>query len=261
MREKRERVDVGSVNRRERRRAPHARVDALTPERAHKRQRAVDAAPPQHVAVQEFLRVMGHQPALAFTVADLLPPVGRHRGAVVVPNERGRGEPDPPAPRLQSPAHVHIVTGAQVERVEATHGEQRVASEGHVAPRDVLSDAIVEQHVRRSPGRARDALGHGRIVVGDHVRATRPDDVRGQEGLNEVGEPVAVDTRVRVGVGDNLAGGRRQPHIAGGAQPGVRYLDDPDTRMLARDVAGGVRRAVVDENHLVVGVRQPIERG
>ena len=43
-----------------------------------------------------------HQPLLAFAVADLLPPVGLHRRAMVVPDERGRREADPPAARLQA---------------------------------------------------------------------------------------------------------------------------------------------------------------
>ena len=56
VRQERERVDVGAVDRRERRRAPDAGVDARAPERAHERQRAVDAAAPQHAAVEELLR-------------------------------------------------------------------------------------------------------------------------------------------------------------------------------------------------------------
>ena len=123
------------VDRRERRRAPHAGVDAIATERADERQRAVDAAAPQHPAVEEFLRMVRHQPRFAFAVADLLAPVRLHRRAVVMPDQRRRREADLPAARLQPPAHVDVVAGAEVDRVEAADREQRVAAERHVAAR------------------------------------------------------------------------------------------------------------------------------
>jgi hypothetical protein len=182
-----ERVDVGPVHRREGRRAPDSCVDPLAPQRSHERQRAVDAPVPQHAAVEELLRMMRHQPALALAVADLLTPVGLDRRAMVVPDERRRGKPDFPAARLQPPAHVHIVAGAQVDRIEAANREERVAAERHVAAGDVLGDAIVEQDVRRPARRPRNALRHRRVVRRHHVRAARSDDLRRQERLDEVG--------------------------------------------------------------------------
>ena len=84
--------------RRKRRRAPDAGVDAPARQRPHERQRAVDAAAPEHLAADELLRMMRVEPGLAFAVADLLPPVGLHRGAVVMPDERRRREADRAAP-------------------------------------------------------------------------------------------------------------------------------------------------------------------
>ena len=75
VRQERERVDVRAVDRRERRRAPDAGVDARAPQRTDEGQRTVDASAPQHVAVEELLRVMRHQPGFALAVADLLRPV------------------------------------------------------------------------------------------------------------------------------------------------------------------------------------------
>ena len=214
-------MDVGAVDRRERRRAPDARVDACAPERTHERQRAVDAAAPQHAPVEKLFGMVGHQPAFALAVADLLTPVRLHRRAMVMPDERRRREADLPAARLQPPAHVHIVAGAQVDRIEAADREERLAAERHVAAGHVLGDAIVEQHVRRSAGRARDALRHRRIVGRHDVRSAGADDVRGEERLDEERQPVAIDARVGVRVRDDLAGRLGEADVARGAQAAV----------------------------------------
>ena len=155
-----------------------------------------------------------------------------------MPDERRRGEADLPAARLQPPAHVHIVAGAQVDRIEAADRQQRVAAERHVAAGHVLGDAIVEQHVRRAAGRARDALRHRRIVGGHDVRSAGADDVRGEERLDEERQPVAIDARVGVGVGDDLAGGlRRGRRCARRSGRRSAMSIDADARMRRRDLA------------------------
>ena len=105
--------------------------------------------------------MMREQPTFAFAVADLLTPVRADAGAVVMPHECRRREPDLPAACLRSPAHIHIVAGAKIDRIEAADGEQRLATECHVAARHVFGDAVVEQHVRRPARCARDALRDG----------------------------------------------------------------------------------------------------
>src|SRR4029078_13486075 len=102
--------------------------------------------------------MMGHQPGLTLAVADLLAPIRLHGSAMVMPHERGRSEPDFPPTRLQTPADVDVVAGAEVNRIEAADREQRVALEGHIAARHVLRDAVVEQHVGRSARWARGEL-------------------------------------------------------------------------------------------------------
>ena len=183
------------------------------------------------------------------------------RRAVVVPDEGRRRKADLPSARLQPPAHVHVVAGAQVDRVEAADGQQRVAPEGHVAPGHVFRDAIVEQHVRGAARCTRHALCNRRVVCGHDVRPARSDDIRREERLDEKREPVRVHARVRVRVGDDLAGRLGQPDVARGAQARVRDLDDLDARVPAPDVAGGIAGTVVDQDDFVVRIRQPIERG
>ena len=83
------------------------------------------------------------QPRFRFAVTDLLAPERRDAGAMVMPHQCAGRKPDPHSARLQPPADVDIVAGAQVDRVEAADREQRVAPESHVAARDVLRDAVV----------------------------------------------------------------------------------------------------------------------
>src|SRR3990172_928877 len=99
-----------------------------------------------------------HQPRFAFAIAHLLAPIRLDRRAMVMPDEGGRSEPDLPAAGLQPPADIHIVAGAEVNRIESADREERLASERHVAAGYVLGDAVVEQHVCRTARGARDGL-------------------------------------------------------------------------------------------------------
>ena len=187
------------------------------------------------------------EPRLAFAVADLLPPVRLDRRTMVMPDERRRREADPLALGLQSPAHVHVVAGTEIDRVETADREQRVATERHVAAGNVLGDAIVEQHMRRPARRTRHALGNPGIVGRNHVRTARADHIRGEERLHQVGQPVGLDANVSVGVGDDLAGRFGQADIARGAQAAVRDGDDADQAGLPR--SGGLLPRSVRRSH------------
>jgi hypothetical protein len=212
------------------------------------------------VAVEELLGVVGHQPRLAFAVADLLAPIGFDRCPVMMPDQRGRGEADLPTACLQPPAHVHIVAGTEVDRVEAADREQRVALERHVAAGHVLGDPIVQQHVSGTAGGAGDALRDRGIVAGHDVRSARPDHVGDEKRLDQEGQPVRIDARVGIGVGDDLPGRFRQPDIARRTQPLIRRVDHPHPRMPPGDFAGAIFRSIVDQDDLVVGIREPLER-
>ena len=134
-------MDVGPVHGGERGRPPDTGVDLRTVQRADERQRTVDASAPQHVPVEEFLRMMGHQPRFAFAVANLLPPVALDRRAMVMPDERRPRKSDFPAPCLHAPAHVDVVAGAQINRIEPAYGEERFARG--------LAAAIVRERAHR----------------------------------------------------------------------------------------------------------------
>ncbi len=200
-----------------------------------------------------------HQPAFALAVADLLAPVRLYRCTVVMPDERGGRKADSPAASLQSPAHVDIVAGAEIDRIEAADRDERLAPERHVAARDVLGDPIVQQDVRRAAGSAGDALRHGRVVRGHHVGAARSDDIRREERLHEEGQPVAVRAGVGVRVGDDFTRGLGEADVPRRAQAAVRDVHDANAGVLAGDLARRVPGTVVDDDDFVVGIGLALE--
>ncbi len=72
-------------------------------------------------------------------------------------------------------------------------------------------------------------------------------------------QPVRIREAVVVGVGQDLAGGEFSPAVAGGAQAGVRLADATHPRKPGGDAGDVVAGAVVDHQHLVVGVVQPLQ--
>ena len=81
---------------------------------------------------------------------------------------------------------------------------------------------IVQQHVRRRSRRARHALRDPRIVGGHDIRSANRDDIVIGEPLHEERQPLGIDAHVRVGVGDDVAGGFAEADVAGGGEAGVR---------------------------------------
>ena len=242
-------------------RAPHAGVDLRPRQRPQERQRAVDVPSPPDLAAHELVGMMGHQPRLPFAVPHLLPPVLPDARSIVMPYERGRGKTDLPAQSLQAPAHIDVVAGAQINRVEAADGEQRLPAERHVAAGHVLGNPVVQQDVCRPAGRAGDALGHPRVVGRYDARPPGPHHIRGQERLHQVRQPVGIGADIRIRVRHDLPGCGLQADIPGRAQPTVRHVNAPDAGMAGADGACVIGGAIVHQNDLDVGVRQALERG
>src|SRR6185503_10315608 len=93
---------------------------------------AVDASRPDGMAGYVVLFgpfALEHRLGLA--VAALLFPVGAHRVASVMPNERGRAEPKAPALLLQSPADIHVIPGDVKLRIETADRLQRNFAKRH----------------------------------------------------------------------------------------------------------------------------------
>src|SRR4029079_11709274 len=107
---------------------------------------------------------------------------------------------------------------------------------------------------------ARDALRDRRIVGRYNVRAARSNDAGCKKRLNKVRQPVGINSRVCVGIGDDFTRRLRETYVARRAQSSVRYLDEPYTRMIASDLAGAIARTVVDDDDFVLGISEPLER-
>ena len=176
VRQQRKRKGLHVIDGRERRGAPDARIDARPGQRPHERQRAVDVSLPGDLGARELLAVVRDEPRLTLAVAHLLPPVRADARAMVMPDERRRDELDSPALRLQPPAHVDVVAGAQIDRVEPADRTQGLAADRQVAAGHVLRSAIVEQHVGRPAGSARHAVRHPRTVERRKAESSRGDD-------------------------------------------------------------------------------------
>ena len=102
------------------------------------------------------------------------------------------------------------------------------------------------------------------------VRPAHGHEAAAHELEDQEGEPVGVGHAVRVGVGDDLAGRRLGAHVARDAEPLVLLADDDHARAAGvrvvhrlvplADLERAVLRAVVDDDHLVVGVVERAQR-
>ena len=162
----------------------------------------------------------------------------------------------PPASQ-QPPADVDVVAGLAELRVEAADLLQRALAERHVAAGDVLGVAIADQDVRRPARR-----------VARRTAATRPSPGGGTFGPPTRGVRVGLRTPRRGASASPDRGSRRRrcrrrsrrspPRIAGVARGrrgrgcSVSITRTPSKR--PRDLRRVVGRAVVDDDHLVVGV-------
>src|SRR5260221_13778381 len=68
-----------------------------------------------------LLRPLLFQQRLGLRIVLLLPPVGAHRVAAVMPHHRRSGETQGPAALLQPPADIDIVASKTETRIETTH--------------------------------------------------------------------------------------------------------------------------------------------
>jgi hypothetical protein len=239
-------------------RPPQAVVDA----RAAQRQRAaaVDAPAPGDVAGRVVLLRPGPlEQRLGATVAALLAPEAAHAAAAVVPHDGARMEAERPAARLQPPADVDVVAGDLELRIEAADRLQPRSAERHVAAGDVLGDGVAQQHVHGAARRVRDARGDEPVAGHRQIWAA---DARllavAQRVLDEV-EPMRIGEGVVVEVGDELPSRDREATVARRAQAAAFAAQQAHAGAGGGDRGGRVGRAVVDDDHLVGGVREPRE--
>src|SRR5207247_10344306 len=96
---------------------------------------------------------------LRLPVAELLLRIRAQGVAPVMPDHRGRVEPDRPATFAQPPADVHVVAGSPELRIESADRFEARPAERHVAPGDVLGLPVGQEYVDRTPGCVGHAVG------------------------------------------------------------------------------------------------------
>ena len=92
----------------------------------------------------------------------------------------------------------------------------------------MLGDPIIEEHVTRSARGTRDTLGEPWIIRRDHIGSARTGNPRGEERLDQVGQPFGLYTNIGVGIRDDLSAGVGEADITGSAQTAVLHLDQPN---------------------------------
>ena len=125
----------------------------------------------------------------------------------------------------------------------------------------MLGDVVVQEHVGRATGRDRDDRRDQRILGWREIRP--PDRLESiPELVGKVGQPIWIDDAVGVGVGDDVAPGRFDAHVTSGGQAHVRLVDDADAAALVApcDLQCSIGRAVVDDDDLVIRVREILQR-
>src|ERR671921_1233888 len=114
----------------------------------------------------------------------------------MVPNDGCRMKPDVVAEVLQLPAHVDVVAGGPVDRVESSNLSERLAPERHIAARYVFCTFVIQEHVNWSTWGPGHALRNRRILRWRQVRTTGAGRTRGLQREYQIGEPVLISPGV-----------------------------------------------------------------
>ena len=215
----------------------------------------VDPARPRRVAADVvLLGPLALEQRLGPAVAALLAQVAADGVAALVPDHRRGREADRPA---RSPAGASRGRRRRRRRgsgIEAAEAVEAPTAERHVAARDVLGRASSKRTWIGPARRARDAAATVAVVARRDVRAADRRESALLEGVDEVLEPVRVRPRVVVEVRDDLSGRRLGARVAGRAEAAVLGVVISRESELLGDRRRLVGRAVVDDDHLEVGV-------
>ena len=244
----------------ERRGSPDAVIDERPGHHLKKRIGRINPAGPQRMPPPiEFAWSFALEDGLRYAIADLLAPIRFHRGARMVPNDRRRTEPNLIARVHQPPANIHVISRHPKDRVESSDVFESRLAKRHIATGDVLSELIVQHHLRRPSGRSIYALGHPIVLRWNNIGATNTRDVEFHKRDSKGSEPVRVRLYVRVKISHDLSRGRLHSNIPRGADALVRRANAAEGEP-AGDCLGRIPRSVVDDDHFVVGIPKLLQR-
>jgi hypothetical protein len=124
----------------------------------------------------------------------------------------------------------------------------------------VLGLFVADQHVGGTARRARHHLRQPGVFGRRQIGTADAGESLGAQAQHQEGQPVGVHGAVGVREGDDLAARRLDALVARHREPAVLVADEPELGVALRNRPGGVRGAVVDDDHLEVRVAQPPQR-
>jgi hypothetical protein len=207
----------------------------------------------------ELVRMLPLQKRLGDPIANLLPPERADGRSAMVPDQRRRAESKPVPAFEQPPADVDIISRRPVGRVESGNLIERPLPERHVAARDVLGGLIVQHDLSRATRRPKDTFGHPVVGFRHDVGPADSGRIGLSERSNKASQPVVVGERIRIEIRDDLSRGSSETHVASRADASVRAPEGSE-RIPIDDRLAPVGRAVVDDNHFIVGIIERRDR-
>src|SRR5258708_16873863 len=136
-----------------------------------------------------LLRPLLCQQHLGLSIVLLLPPVGAHRVAAMVPDHRCRAETQGPAALLQPPADIDIVASNTELRIESTYRFEVGFTKCHVTAWNVFRFLIRKENVDRAAWSIGDTIGDWPVARGCDVRTAYPGVLRAQASGRAGGQP------------------------------------------------------------------------
>ena len=112
----------------------------------------------------------------------------------MMPHQRGGVKADRLSPILQPPAHIHVVSGGAIYRIEAADRFQIGFPDREVASRDVLGKFVGDQYVDRAAGGVGDTFRDRPISWRRQIRPADRGMSRRQERVGQIVQPLQVRT-------------------------------------------------------------------
>ena len=199
-------------------------------------------------------QVLETKEGFGFSITFLLLTESLQGEAAIVPYDGRRAEGNHLALLLKAPAKVHIVTSFSVFRIEASDLFKGPAVKGHVAPGDMFRNDICEKNMTRASRCGGNACLMPILSGRGDIRSPDAGIVPREEGSYKIVEPVRICHAVAVGVGNNLASGRRRADIPRKTEAVIRLVNGIYPGVMRENLLCLVRRTVIDNDNFVIGI-------
>ena len=177
-----------------------------------------------------------------------------------MPDDCRRTESNDPTGLLNPPAKIDVVTGFMVLGIETADAFKSPSIKGHVTAWNMLCDCIGKQDMAGATGRCRDAGLNPILRWWRHVRSAHARIIAAYQRTDQVIEPIDIGHAVGIGVSQHFAPRSCSACVASVAQSMIALMDVAHLRELRGSVSCVVSRAVVDQDHFVVGIGEFAQR-